>query len=261
MPINRRKFLALAAASAAGNLVVSSTPVRAATTPKIKAIALDAFTTFDPRPAFALAEDLFPGTGTELSNAWRSRQFEYTWLRTLTGSYVDFWHVTEEALVYAAKLVKVELTVEKSNQLMQSFLSLKTWPDALPALQSLKASGIRMALLSNFTAAMLDAAVRNSGVQGIFETLLSTDRVRAYKPDPRAYQMGIDAFGVKREEIAFAAFGAWDAVGAKVFGYPTFWVNRMNIPLEELGFVPDATGTTLRDLANFVSNIGVTASK
>jgi 2-haloacid dehalogenase len=260
MPINRRNFLALAAVSAASDFVVSSPLARAATTPKVRAIALDAFTTFDPRSVFALAEDLFPGKGTDLSNAWRTRQFEYTWLRTLTGSYVDFWHVTEDALVYAAKLVKIELTVEKRNQLMQAFLSLKTWPDALPALQSLKASGMRIALLSNFTAAMLDAAVRNSSLQGIFEVLLSTDRVRAYKPDPRAYQMGIDAFGVKREEIAFAAFGGWDAAGARVFGYPTFWVNRMNVPLEELGFVPDATGATLRDLANFVGNIGVTAS-
>jgi 2-haloacid dehalogenase len=212
---------------------------------------LDAFTTFDPRSVFALAEDLFPGTGTDLSNAWRIRQFEYTWLRPLTGSYVDFWHVTEDALVYAAKLVKIELTVEKA------FLSLKTWPEhsaRVTVAQSVRdEDGTPIELHSS-------AAVRNSGLQGIFEALLSTDRVRAYKPAPRAYQMGIDAFGVKREEIAFAAFGGWDAAGAKVFGYPTFWVNRMNVPLEELGFVPDATGATLRDLANFVSNIGVTAS-
>jgi 2-haloacid dehalogenase len=83
---------------------------------------------------------------------------------------------------------------------------------------------------------MLDAAVRNSGLQGIFEPHLSTGKVRAYKPDPRAYQMGIDAFGVKHEEIAVAAFGGWDPAGAKGFGYPTFWVNRTNLPLEELGF-------------------------
>ena len=260
MPLNRRKFLALAAASAASDFVVSRPRARAATIPKIRAIALDGFTTFDPRPVFALAEELFPGKGTELGNAWRTRQFEYTWLRTLTGSYVDFWHVTGDALVYAAKLVKVDLTTEKRNQLMQAFLSIKAWPDTLPALQSLKASGVKMALLSNFTAGMLDAGVRNSGLQGIFEPHLSTDRVRAYKPDPRAYQMGIDAFGVEREEIVFAAFGGWDAAGAKMFGYPTFWVNRMNVPLEELGFAPDATGATLRDLANFVSKIGVTAS-
>jgi len=128
-------------------------------------------------------------------------------------------------------------------------------------LKSLKASGIRMAFLSNFTPAMLDAAVQNSGLQGIFEPHLSTDRVRAYKPDPRAYQMGVDAFGLKREEIAFAAFGGWDAAGAKAFGYRTFWVNRMNLPIEELGFAPDAIGATLQDLAKFVSQDEATAAR
>jgi 2-haloacid dehalogenase len=139
---------------------------------------------------------------------------------------------------------------------MQAFLNISAWPDALPTLQSLKSSGMKLALLSNFTPAMLDAAVRNSGLGGIFEPYLSTDKVRAYKPDPRAYRMGIDAFGMKREEIAFAAYGGWDAAGAKAFGYPTFWVNRMNLPLEELGFAPDATGPTLRELASFVSRVG-----
>jgi 2-haloacid dehalogenase len=196
-----------------------------------------------------------------LSNAWRTRQFEYTWLRTLTGSYVDFWHVTEDALVFSAKLLKLELAVEKREQLLHAFLTIKAWPDALQALKSLKASGIRMAFLSNFTPAMLDAAVQNSGLQGIFEPHLSTDRVRAYKPDPRAYQMGVDAFGLKREEIAFAAFGGWDAAGAKAFGYRTFWVNRMNLPIEELGFAPDAIGATLQDLAKFVSQDEATAAR
>ena len=253
MSLNRRRFLALAAASAASNLAVSSPPVPVASVPKIKAIAFDGFATFDPRPVSALAEALFPGKGAALSEAWRTRQFEYTWLRTLTGKYLDFWQVSEDALVFAAKLVNIDLKAEKRNRLMQSLLSLKAWPDALPALESLKASGIRMALLSNFTPAMLDAAVRNSGLQGIFEPHLSTDKVRAYKPDPRAYEMAIHAFDARREEIAFVAFGGWDAAGAKAFGYPTFWLNRMSLPLEELGSGPDAIGSTLRDLANFVS--------
>ena len=111
---------------------------------------------------------------------------------------------------------------------------------------------MRMASLSNFTKAMLDTAVKNSGLEGFFEAHLTTDRVGAYKPDPRAYQMGIDAFGVKREEILFAAFGGWDAAGATSFGYPTFWVNRMSVPPEELGIAPDATGADLRDLVRFL---------
>ncbi len=100
---------------------------------------------------------------------------------------------------------------------------------------------------------MLDAAVRNSGLQGIFEPYLGIDRVRDHKPDPRAYRMALDALGLKREEMAFATLGGWDAAGAKAFGYPTFWVNRMGLPVEGLGFAPDASGPTLRELANFVA--------
>ncbi len=111
---------------------------------------------------------------------------------------------------------------------------------------------MRAVLLSNFTAPMIDAAVRSSGLEGVFEPHLSTDRVRAYKPDPRAYRMGTDAFGLGREEIAFVAFGGWDAVGAKSFGYPTLWVNRMSLPVEELGVEPDVIGRNLDDLVRFV---------
>jgi 2-haloacid dehalogenase len=252
MPLHRRRFLALGASGALSGLALSGPLARSATAPTIRAIALDGLAVFDTRPISALTEEFFPGKGTELSNAWRTRQFEYTWLRTLTNRYVDFWQVTEDALLFAAKLLKLEVAGEKKTRLMQAFLTIKAWPDALPALISLKASGIRLALLSNFTAAMLDAAVKNSGLQGIFEPHLSTDMVRAYKPDPRAYQLGLDAFGLKREEIVFAAFGGWDAAGARTFGYPTFWVNRANLPLEELDSIPDATGTTLHDLASFV---------
>lgn len=95
--------------------------------------------------------------------------------------------------------------------------------------------------------------VGNSGLAiKASEASLSTDSVRVYKPDPRAYQMGIDAFILKREEFVFAAFGGWDAAGAKLFGYPTFWVNRLNLPVEELGVAPDPIGRNLTDLADFV---------
>jgi len=95
--------------------------------------------------------------------------------------------------------------------------------------------------------------VRNSGLEGLLEPHLSTDRVQAYKPDPRAYQMGIDAFGLSREEIAFAASASWDAAGARIFGYPSFWLNRSNLPTEELGVVPDAIGAGMADLVKFVA--------
>jgi 2-haloacid dehalogenase len=238
---------------AGGAAALSAEPMMAGLVgAKIKGIAFDGLTVFDLRPIAALGERIFPGRGEEMGVLWRTRQFEYTWLRTIGHQYVDFWQVTEEALVFSCKSLKLELTKADSDRLMQSYLELKAWPDALAALKGLKASGLRMAFLSNFTAAMLDQAVKNSGLEGIFDDHLSTDRVRAFKPDPRAYEMAMSAFGLRKEEIAFAAFGGWDAVGAKWFGYPTFWVNRAHVAREELGVVSDGTGKDLNDLAAFV---------
>jgi 2-haloacid dehalogenase len=94
--------------------------------------------------------------------------------------------------------------------------------------------------------------VRNSALDGFFEPHLSTDRVKVFKPDPRAYQMGPDAFKLPKQQIAFAAFAGWDAAGAKWFGYPTFWVNRMQTPVEELDAMPDGIGEGMADLVKFV---------
>jgi 2-haloacid dehalogenase len=221
---------------------------------KIKGIAFDGLAVFDARPVSVLAERIFPGHGEEMSALWRTRQFEYTWLRTIGRQYVDFWQVTEEALIFSCKSLKLELTKVDQDRLMQSYLELKAWPDAPAALKGLKESGLRLAFLSNFTVAMLDQAVKNSGLEGIFDDHLSTDRVKAFKPDPRAYGMAMNAFGLRKEEIAFAAFGGWDAAGAKWFGYPTFWVNRAHAMTEELGVAPDGIGKDLNDLTAFVQN-------
>jgi 2-haloacid dehalogenase len=236
----------------ATGLVVPIALAQTATRPEVKAIAFDAFPIFDPRPVFARAEQLFPGQGTDLSNAWRTRQFEYTWLRTVSQHYADFWQVTEDALTFAAKMLKLDLSQEKRQQLMGAYLELKAWPDVLPALGSLKEAGLRLALSSNFTPRMLAASIKSAGLEGMFEHILSTDQVKTYKPDPRAYQMGLDALRLTREEIVFVPFASWDAAGAKWFGYPTFWVNRLGLPVEELGVAPDASGENLADLVNFV---------
>src|SRR6201992_1732855 len=170
MYTDRRKFIALSVAS----LVA---PAFAATRP-IKAIAFDGFPIIDPRPVFAKAEELFPGKGAALSEAWRTRLFEYTWLRTLGRHYADFRQVTEDSLVFAAKASKIELAADQREALMQTWLSLKAWPDVAAALKQLKAAGIRMAFLSNLTDAIMDATVKNSALQGLLEPHLSTDRVK-----------------------------------------------------------------------------------
>ena len=136
------------------------------------------------------------------------------------------------------------------EELINAYFHFKAWPDVRPALEKLKSAGIRMGFLSNFTREMLQSNIRTSGLDGFFEEILSTDQVKAFKPDPRAYQMGIDAFKLRREEIVFAAFAGWDAFGAKAFGYPTFWVNRQNAVAEQLNASPDASGA-MEDLARF----------
>lgn len=255
--MNRRSFLAGAGAIAgAWNRHVgaaegsSGRPAKMRGT--VKAIAFDGFAIIDPSPVMTRAEALFEGQGTALVNAWRTRQFEYTWLRTLAGNYVNFWQVTQEALDFAASSLGLSLTDTARGMLMGAYRELKAWGDARPALEALRDAGIRMAFLSNFTAAMLDAAVSSSGLQGFFEEHLTTDRVRAFKPDRRAYEMGPRAFRAQPPEIVFCAAAGWDAAGAKWFGYRTFWLNRAGQRAEELGVQADAVGRGMPDLVRFV---------
>jgi len=246
---NRREF---SSGLIAGGLFASARKALGNPSVSVKAVAFDAFPILDPRPVFALAENLFPGKGAELGAVWRTRQFEYTWLRTISGRYVDFWRVTEDALVFAASMLRLDLTSNLRARLMEAYLAIRCWPDAPAALRSLKEKGIAVAFLSNLTREMLEAGIRNSGLEQVFDHVLSTDRVAAFKPDPRAYQMGVDAFGRRREEILFAAFAGWDAAGARAFGYPTFWVNRQNQPAEELGVMADGSGSNLDDLVHYI---------
>jgi 2-haloacid dehalogenase len=256
MILARRRFLGMSAGVAASVLLKPTPSAATAGRSKIRAVAFDAFPLLDPRPVFAKAEELFPGRGTELGNIWRTRQFEYTWLRTVAGQYADFWQLTDDALSFAAKAVKVELGSSKRALLMNAYLELRTWPDVPGALASLKAAGIRLTVLSNFSQRMLMANFKNCRLQDLFDHLLSTDRVGNFKPSPRAYQMAERALGIHREQILFAAFAAWDAVGAKWFGFPTIWVNRLNSPAEELSVIPDATCNDLSGVVSFATSRG-----
>lgn len=221
-----------------------------------RAVAFDAFPVLDPRPVFALAEQLFPERGAELSALWRARQFEYQWLRSLAGQFADFWRTTDDALAFAARSVGLPLSAEQRDRLMGSWLELRAWPDVREALAALRGAGIRLAFVSNATNEILERGIRNSGLDGVFEHVLSTSRIHAHKPDPRAYGMALDAFGLPRDEIAFAAFAGWDVAGAKWFGYTTFWVNRANAPAEGLGVAADAVGRNLHDLAQYLGASG-----
>lgn len=250
--MDRRQFLKLATGmSVAGLASTMPSPGFADAPGRIRAVLFDAFPVFDPRPVFALAERLFPAD-TGFVDLWRSKQFEYTWLRTMGGSYQDFWSVTRDALRFSAKARKLALSGADEDALMAAYLKLDAWPDVLPVLRALQASGIRLGFLSNFTREMLESCTRHAGLGGLFDHMLSTDQVRVFKPHPLVYQLGLDTFGLKRKEIAFAAFAGWDAAGARWFGYPTFWVNRLGQPAEELGITADAMSDDLAALVDFV---------
>ena len=249
--MDRRSFIKLScAASALG--AAANTPVFASNPARIRAIAFDALAVLDPRPVAVLAEKLFPGKGAELTNAWRVRQFEYTWLRNSMGRYADFRDVSEEALAFAARSLGMRLGAARREQMLEAFLHLRPWSDVPATLAALRDADYRLALLSNFSAAMLDSAASQPALEGLFEHRLSTDLVRVYKPDPRAYRLGVDAFALEREQIAFVAFGGWDAAGAKSFGYPTYWCNRFGAAGEELGVEPDQVAADLSALPAFV---------
>lgn len=220
--------------------------------PRFKAVAFDYFVIFDPNSVVPEIEKTFPGKGQEFAKLWRGKQFEYGYLRTITNRYADFFQVTDDALVYTAQAMKLELSPQARQQLLHAYLTLKPWPDAVAGLQRLKAAGVRLITISNFSPKMLRSNADGANVTALFDELLSTDAQHTYKPDARAYELGTDRLRLKKEEILFAAFGGWDAYGAKTFGYPTYWVNRFNQPVEQLPTRPDGASNSMQGLLDFV---------
>jgi 2-haloacid dehalogenase len=247
--VGRRQVITAAATLAGATLLRSA---RAAASTTFRAIAFDGLAVFDPRPIAALANQLFPEKGPELTALWRVKQFDYQWLCALSGRYQDFQTLTDAALVFAAKSLKVELSRVARDRLNRAWLELQPWPDVAPALQSLKQAGLRLAPLANFTPVMLERAAANPALQGLFEDLISTGRGKTFKPDPRAYQLAVDAFGLKREEMLFVPSAGWDVAGARWFGYPTFWLNRAGAPPEELAVAAHGAGGGMSDLTAFL---------
>ncbi|NMF87870.1 haloacid dehalogenase type II [Aromatoleum petrolei] len=222
-------------------------------TERIRAVAFDAYgTLFDVYSVGALAEQLFPGKGEALTALWRLKQIEYSFLRTLSGRYKPFLEITEDGLVYSAKKLGLALNESQRRQLMNQYACLSPFPENLGALKALRALGLPMAVLSNGTPQMLDVAIKSAGMTGLFDHVLSVDAVHQYKTADAAYQLGPDAFGVPAKDILFVSSNGWDAAGATWFGYTTFWINRAQLPTEELGVTPTAVGQRLTDIVEFV---------
>jgi 2-haloacid dehalogenase len=231
-------------AASAGMSEFSSPPFEAN---RIRAVTFDAFALFGLRPLWVVYESAFPGKGSTLSAAWRSRQFEYQWLSALAGKYQDFWETTRNALIFAARSTGVSLSDSVRNALLRTYLRMAVWPDVATVLFQLRAAGGQVLILSNATDAILDVSLRANGLHGAVDHVLSTDKISSFKPDPKAYKLAVDRTGYRRVEILFVASAGWDAAGSRWFGYPTFWNNRLSAPLEELEVAADASGSTLLD--------------
>jgi 2-haloacid dehalogenase len=217
----------------------------------VKAFVFDAYgTLFDVRSVITAINQKFPGLGPALSSEWRAKQLEYTWLRSLMNKYEDFWKVTESALVFTCNNMRLPCDATTRAQLMESYLHLDPFPEVRQALKSL--SGRPLAILSNGTLKMLQAVVESAGLQGTFAHVISVDEVKTYKPSPAAYQLAVRKLGLDRKDIGFVSSNFWDDAGAKAFGFGTYWVNRSGATRDELSVPPDATLTSLTELADFV---------
>jgi 2-haloacid dehalogenase len=215
------------------------------------ALVFDAYgTLFDVHSVVALCDELWPGKGTQLSQLWRTKQLEHTWLRSLMGRYEDFAHVTEAALRYACAALALPYDDAKRSQLMRAYLHLATFPEVKDALARLH--GIELAILSNGAPAMLQDLVTNAGLSAAIPRVLSVDEVGIYKPSPRVYQLAVDRLAVPAKAIGFVSSNGWDAAGAKAFGFRTFWVNRAGAPVDPLGAAPDHVIGSLADLPALV---------
>jgi len=253
--INRKKFIYATGMGTASILLKPSLLPLNLNTLKLKAVFFDAFTLFDPRPIFNTVEELFPANGKQLVETWRSKQFTYQWLRVCGRKYKNFWDVTADALDYAMVKHVPSGTEKERDLIMAKYKSISAWPDVAPSLKTLKNLGMSLGILSNMTAKMLHEGIQNSELSDYFEFVISTDKKQTYKPDRDAYQMAMEQTKLEKEEILFAPFAGWDMTGAKWFGFPTFWVNRSNDPIEKLDVEPDGTGSNLNDLVAFVKRI------
>ncbi len=221
--------------------------------PRIQAVAFDAFgTLFDVYSVGLLAEQLYPGKGSQLAELWRQKQIEYSYLRTLSGRYKPFWEITQDGLAFAAARLGLVLDASARTQLINQYACLSPFPENLGALRVLKAAGIPTAILSNGTPEMLGVAIKSAGMHGLFDHVLSVDAVQKYKPHPDAYALGPAAFGCAAERILFVTANGWDAAGAAWYGYTSFWINRGGQPGEVLDVAPAATGRTMDDVLAFV---------
>ncbi|MEP7139033.1 MAG: haloacid dehalogenase type II [Caldimonas sp.] len=217
-----------------------------------RAVLFDAYgTLFDVYSVGILVERLFPGFGERLGIVWRDKQIEYTRLASMSGRVRSFRDCTLAGLRYAAARFGLTLTEGAEQELMRAYEQLAPFPENRAVVVELKRRGIRAGILSNGDPDMLEAVVRHAGFADLVDPVLSVEGTGRFKTDPAAYSLGTAAFGLAAADILFVSSNCWDAIGATWFGYTTLWINRFQLPLDDLGARPTRIGTQLGDVLDF----------
>lgn len=238
-----------------------------------KAVVFDAYgTLYDVHSVYAKTEELCPGKGDLITQIWRLKQLEYTWLQTSLQDYRDFTFLTRASLEFALRAVGIEPSDGITAQLFDKYLDLDPYPEAKSALGQLKSRGGRkLAILSNGSTAMLSALVKNSGLDVFLDATVSVDGARKFKPHPDCYALVEKKLGVRKDEVTFVSSNGFDVVGAKRFGFKVVWIQRgggPGLPVEPvlpaqmyrllrghsecLGYLQDKKVSALTDLLNLV---------
>jgi 2-haloacid dehalogenase len=225
-----------------------------------KLIAFDAYgTLFDVHSMSQLAEELFPGHGQAFAFMWRDRQMEYTRLVTMSdptpsGSkyYLPFWELTILSLRYVCKRMGLNLTPQYEKQLMDQYSKLTAFKDSCSVLKTIKEKGLSTAILSNGSKEMLSTVVDSNGLKPYLDKVVTVEDVRLFKTAPQAYELLLKAFPVTKAEILFISSNAWDALGAKWYGFDVYWVNRLGHPFEEIGEKPNYEGASLTHILDVI---------
>ena len=192
----------------------------------IKAVVFDAYgTLYDIQSVAAVTEEMFPGYGEIITQIWRIKQLEYTWLRSLMRRYQDFSVITRESLAYTLRCLGLEHDSGAFERIMEKYLHLDLYPDALAALAAMRDR--KLAILSNGSTDMLNALVKNSGLDRVLDATISIDAKKIFKPAPDAYILIEEVLGVAPAEVLFVSSNPWDACGAKAFGLNVAWIERV----------------------------------
>jgi 2-haloacid dehalogenase len=211
----------------------------------IQAVVFDAYgTLYDIQSVTIVTEQAFPGYGEIISQIWRIKQLEYTWLRSLMRRYEDFSVITRESLAYTLKVLGLKHDDTVFERIMDKYLHLDLYPDAAATLAAMR--GRKLAILSNGSTDMLTTLVRNSGLDRVLDATISIDSQKIFKPSPDAYTLIEAKLGVLPAQVLFVSSNPWDACGAKAFGLNVAWIERvtpeaMALACANSGLVPPLT--------------------